>query len=248
MILTITLVVLVLVVVCLFNPNAVSRIVGAGRAQVGKAGRAAENADPLAMFQQQIDDAATAMQSQLVALKSANTQLEGLQRQVRDDTQEKLRLESRIKSALEKGDPNNTAKGYALQLAQVEKNLEINKGQLERQEKICTEYGHSVDLNRQKIREAQQESQRLGLELKQSEAQKVATEQFAQLTNTDLFTGVSTIKQKLQEKIDANRASARVDADQCSETLAQMKDEEDERQLQADEILARFKSPETPTS
>lgn len=234
---------IVLVVLAVLNRQALANFFTAGRAQVGKVGRAALDADPVAVFQQQIEDAAHQLAGQLTALKGAEGQLESLRRQVADGEKEKVRLESRIKRALAEGDPNKTAQNYALQLAQVEKTLATNREQLTQQEQITTQYAHSVDLNRQKIREAQQKCQRMGLQLQQSEAQKKAAAQFAQLTNTDLFSGLGTVQDKIQSQIDANNASAKVDAQMSQDVLNQMKDDEDERKAEADEILARFKTP-----
>ena len=233
-----------LVLAMIMNPGAFKRIWGAGRAQVGKAGRAAEDADPLANFQQQVDDAAVALEDQIKAQKVATAQLESLQRQVRDHQNDVARLNSRIQTAVDKGDPNGTAKKNALLLAQTEKELETNQSQLKAQEEITSRIAKAVDMNRNKIIEARNKARQKGMELQQSEAMKRSAAQFAQLTGTDLFNGLGTSLDKVQQKIDENNASVQVDQQQFSGVLADMQDEADERDSQADAILARFKKPD----
>jgi hypothetical protein len=241
---------ILLVLAMIMNPGAFKKIWGAGRAQVGKAGRVAEDADPLANFQQQVDDAAVALEGQLNAQKLVEANLESLNRQVADGLKEEARLKSRIQAAVDKGDPNGTAKKNALELAAVREHLAANQEQLKIQQASAQQTATMVDMNRKKIVDARNLAHQKGLELQQSEAMKRSVAQFAQLTGTDLFNGLGTTMDKLQQKIDANKASAKVDQQAFAGTLADMKDEQDERDAAADDILAEFKkkTPEPTAS
>ena len=238
----------VLVVAFMVNPQAVKNLFGAGRAQVGKVGRAALDADPLAMAQQEANDAAAKIKPLIDAQKKAEATLDMLHTQVNDDLKEKTRLESRIQTALGKGDTSN-AQRHALSLAEVEKRLVTNQGQMQTQEASVTSIAQMVDTTARRLKEIEQRIRDKGQALEQSQAIKDAEAAFSGLTGGDIFGGINTAMSKLDQKIAENRASAKVDQQRCADTLADIEEEKADRAAEADAILARFKQPEqTPAS
>jgi len=232
------------VVLLLLNRKAFMNMFSALRAQVGEVGRAAKNADPLAMYRQVIDDGLDNIQKAKVSLETVRTQVRSLQRQVDDGTTEKTRLENRIKAALANGDPNNTASEYAIQLESVERNLETNVEQLERTKGMYDSFTKTIELNQRKVTEARKEVQDLGVQLEQSEREKELVRFNAEFEKgVDVSGTLSEAREAVLRKIDANRAAGDVAADTSKQKAAELADEELERKQRAEDILARFKQP-----
>ena len=82
----------------MINHRAVARNIWRGRAQVGKLGRMAEEADPLALLNQAVDDGVTSIQNSKKGLENYRALILSVQRQVESGEKEKTRLESRIRS------------------------------------------------------------------------------------------------------------------------------------------------------
>ena len=113
----------VVVAMLIINSRAMAKIFGAGRAQVGKLGRMAEEADPLALLNQAVEDGVTSIQNSKKGLENYRALILSVQRQVESGEKERARLESRIQAALGSGDPNQTAEESAMVLADVERHL-----------------------------------------------------------------------------------------------------------------------------
>lgn len=147
------------------NFRSLKRLFRAGSAQAGKIGRWAENADPLAVYRERVDDGVENIGKAKQALENCQVLVRSVRRQVEDGEKEKARLENRIKTALANGDPNNTAKEYALQLERVERELATNKEQLAKHEETYQNFSKIVEQNQRKVQEARREAESLGLEL-----------------------------------------------------------------------------------
>ena len=236
---------LVVLALVLVNRQAVLRLFGAGRAQVGKLGRAAEEADPLALLNQAVDDGVTNIQNAQRGLETSKSLVRSVERQVESGRKEKLRLGNRIQNVLNSGDPNNTAKEYALQLAEVEKQLTVNEEQLTKHKEAYENWAKQVELGRKKVVEARQKAQRLGVELEMSKREK----EMAAFANNfhfdpnELNQGMARAEELIQRQIDDNRAAGDVARDMSKAAVAEAADEELDRQAEADAILNRFKKP-----
>ena len=149
-----------------------ARIFGAGRAQVGKLGRMAEEADPLALLNQAVEDGVTSIQNSKKGLENYRALILSVQRQVESGEKERARLESRIQAALASGDPNQTAEESAMVLADVERHLAANREQLARHMEIYENFARQVELGQAKVAEARLKAARLGFELEQSKREK----------------------------------------------------------------------------
>ncbi len=78
----------------------------AASAQTHKLGRQPEEADPLALLNQAVDDGVASIQSAKIGLDNYRVLILSVQRQVENGEKEKARLEARIKESLAEGDPH----------------------------------------------------------------------------------------------------------------------------------------------
>jgi phage shock protein A len=227
------------------NRHALVRIVGMGRAQAGKLGRWAEAADPLALLRQAVNDGVANIQQAKKGLEDCRALVLSVRRQVESGEKEKARLESRIQAVLAQGDPNNTAKEYALQLAEVERQLAMNKEQLAKHEETYANFAKQVEIGQKRVVEARRKADELGVALELSQREKELA-QFASTFSFDpegLKSGLTHAEELVRQQIDKNRAAGDVAADLSRSTLAQAADEEAERNAEAAEILKRFQKP-----
>lgn len=226
----------------LLSPRGARRLWKAAQVQADKIGRAASDADPLAVYKTRVDEGVENIAKAKKALEGTATLVRTYQRRVDEGAEEKTQLESRIERALKNNDANNTARDYALQLQTVEKDLTTNTEQLGRHKETYANFAKQVELNQKRVEEARREASSLGVELEQSEREKEFTK-FAESFQAASFNDESLgdAKRKIQERIDANRAASDVARDMSRQSLGVAKDEEAEREAQADDILARFK-------
>jgi phage shock protein A len=241
----IAIVVVVIVVLAIVNREALLRIVGAGRAQAGKLGRWAEQADPMALLRQAVDDGVANIQQAKKGLEDCRALVRSVQRQVESGEQEKTRLESRIQAVMAQGDPNHTAKEYALQLAEVERQLGQNKEQLAKHEETYANFAKQVEIGQKRVVETRRKADELGIALELSQREKELS-QFASTFTFDpdgLKSGLSHAEELVKQQIDKNRAAGDVAKDLSRSTLAQAADEEAERDAEAAKILERFQKP-----
>jgi phage shock protein A len=235
-----------LIFMVIFNRQALSRMLGAARAQAGKMGRAAELVDPLAMLQQAVDDGIAEIGKAKSGLELAKSNVNSLQRQVDRDLSEQAKLNNRIKAVLDGGDPNNTARDYAVQLSTVEKNLVINQKQLENARRMYEGFAAQVNMGQEKVVAARQRASQLQVQLTISErASEMA--KFAENFTFDpnkVNEGVARAEELIQRQIDQNQAKVDVALEFGVSAAGQLKDDELERNAEVDNILARFK----PTS
>jgi len=240
----VTLIVLV-VALTLVNYPAVARIFGAGRAQVGKFGRMAEEADPLALLNQAVDDGVTSIQNAKKGLENYRALILSVQRQVESGEKEKVRLETRIRTAIDSGDPNHTANESAMVLADVERHLKANREQLAKHMEIYENYARQVEVGQAKVAEARLKATRLGVALEQSKREK----EMAKFANDFSFdpqgfnSDLARAEELINQKIDANRAVGEVAVDMSRMSRADAANDELEREAAAAKILERFKRP-----
>ena len=231
---------IVVALLLVLNRQAVVNFLTAGRAQVGAAGRAALNADPVAVFQQQAEDASHQLGEQIKSLEKATGVTKLLQNQVSGDEKEAARLEGRIKQVLANGDPNKQAENYALQLARLREHLSKNQEQLAAQQESTKQLAKGIDLNRRKVQDLGERVRQKGQQLAMTEAMKNANAAFTKFTNTDLFSGLKSTEDEIDRRIAENEAAVEVGQHMSADALGAMQDDEDARKAEAQEILAGF--------
>ena len=149
-----------------------ARIFGAGRAQVGKLGRMAEEADPLALLNQAVEDGVASIQNAKKGLENYRALILSVQRQVESGEKEKARLEARIQAAVDAGDPNQTAREYAMVLADVEQHLAANREQLAKHKETYENFAKQVEIGQAGCAKPGKRPPGSGLELEQSKREK----------------------------------------------------------------------------
>ena len=238
---TIILILGVLVVIALLvNRRAVMSMFGAGRAQLGKIGRAVGGADPLANYQQRIDDAAEAVKNAKTGMTRAVSLISSVERQVNGGRQEKARLEARIQRAL--ADNNNAkAQEYAAQLGDCETHLKANEDQLQHHKDAYDGFVADVKRQQEKVTTAQREAASLGVQLELSKANREFNqfrESFS--VNTGALNGLAQEREAVLQQIDQNNAYGKVERDVGSGSQYEEEDADIDRKIKADEILKRF--------
>jgi phage shock protein A len=232
-------------VVALINRRAIKDFFTAIRAQFGKAGTKAKNADPMAVWQQELNDASEQIAQHQTGLREAAGDVRRYRREVETGQQEKIRLENLIGIAQANNDPNGTAAGYALELADVEDRLEKDQEKLIKAQKAFDDETSNLALFKKQIDNAKQRAREKGRELAQSERSKKLSEFAANFDPNSFLNNISEAEDEVDRQIDDNLGAGDVDRAMNSEKFKRLKDEELVRQQKAKDILARFsKKPE----
>jgi phage shock protein A len=235
----------VVVLVAIFNRKAFKRLFEAGNAQVGKAGRAAWERDPLAIYQQRIDDATGEIQEATTAVEGHKGLVNSLGRQVEDGNREVAVLDARVQASL-KDDPDDKsgkAAGYVQQLQRAQENLERNKAQ---HQKALTLYNNNIkkiQLARQKIKDAENEGKQLGVELKMAKTE-AAIADLATKTNVNIrgVDGLGEVAEEMRRQIDVQRARGEVATDLGTDGMAEIEEEDRLRKAAGADLLAQYKA------
>lgn len=235
--------ILVLVVVggfFLLNSTAVKRLFGAGKAQLGRVGRAAWNADPIAILEQKRDEQMNAYQTALKTQTEARGGLESLKAQVIRSEQEVNRLDAKVKNALSSGDETR-AKQYVMALQKEKDNLETNRKQLEavqkaydnntRQIKLCQ---NGMEVLRSDIMQLRAQSRSAAMERKLGEMLT------GMQVNIDVD-GIAEAKQQAEYQINRDRGAALVQAELGNPGFSQLEEQEREREDNANSLLEQYK-------
>ena len=232
----------VFLVLAVVNRRAVGDFVNWLRAQVGKGGRALRNMDPLANYQQSIDDAVEAVKRAKQGMARAVALIKSVERQVDSGKAEVNRLNVRIQRAVDDG-ATVQQREYALLLADSEKNLKTNEEQLKSHQDAYNDFVTEVRQQQDKIVRYQREAESLGVRLEMSQANKEFNE-FRQSfsVNNGSLNGLSVQREAVLKQIDTNNACSQVEKD-VGGTNYKEEDEAIDRQIEADEILKRFKRP-----
>jgi phage shock protein A len=235
--------VLLAILLLLVNIPTLIRSLTNESAQANKGGHRLEEADPLALLHQAVDDGVASIQNAKKGLENYRALILSVQRQVENGEKEKARLEARIREALDAGDPQHTAHEFAMMLADVEQNIAANREQLQRHKDTYENFAKQVEVGQSRVLAARQKAELLGLELEQSKREKEMA-RFAQefsFNPRGLDTDLSRAEELIYQKIDANRAVGHV-ADDLTKPpiLAESVDEERQRNDEASKILERF--------
>ena len=154
------------------NIPSLIRMLARGSAQAGKLGRRLEEADPLALLNQAVDDGVASIQNAKKGLENYRALILSVQRQVENGEKEKARLESRIREAIDAGDPNRTAQEYAMMLADVEQNIAANREQLQRHKETYENFAKQVEVGQSRVLAARQKADAAGPGIGAEQARK----------------------------------------------------------------------------
>jgi phage shock protein A len=215
-----------------------------GAAQTHKLQKKLDDADPLAMLNQAVDDGVASIQNAKIGLDNYRVLIQSVQRQVESGEKEKSRLEARIRELLESGDPHRHAQEYAMMLADVEENIAANRQQLEQHKATYENFARQVEAGQARVLAARQKATLLGLELEQSRREREMA-RFARDFSFDpngLNSDLARAEERIYQQIDANRAVGHV-ADDLTKPVVELPDEEKDRQSAAEKIIERLSQP-----
>lgn len=217
------------------------RLLTALTAQFGKFAKMIWRADPIAIYQAEVDRSADEINEATVGLEQYRGLVSRLQRQVAHGEKETARLEARIKAQLTAGNEDKAA-DYAVQLKKNQADLEENRSQLSGYEASYQNNLKKIKVARQRIEAAKQKAQKLHADLRfsrvEAETAKLA-ERYSVRTNT--LDGLGEIEDEIQRQIDANRGKAQVLHDLSSDGLDEIAEEEAVQKAEAKMVLEQMK-------
>jgi phage shock protein A len=215
-------------------------------AKIGKAFRAQMNKlanwfwtkDPIAQMQYEYDKAVEQLKEGRVGLEQYRGLVERVTRQVAANKKQEQELTAKIKAYLKAND-RTTAGQLAIQLQKVQNELAENQEQLRMHE---TAYQNNVE----KIKHASKQLVDVRTKIKKYEADlkmSSAEAELARLSQTfnfDVTTDFGELEQVIQDKIDGNRAKARVAADLSSQGIEKIEAEKHMETAMAEDLLSKF--------
>lgn len=233
---------IVVLLLAIFQRKALGRCCTAIGAQFSKGSRAVWSADPVAVYQAEVDNSAQEISEATGGLEQYRGLVSRLERQVANGEKEVARLTARVRSFLTSGDENKAAE-YAVQLKKAQTDLEENQKQLESYRGSYQNNLKKIQFARQKIEAAKEKARKLDADLKMSKAEaetaKLA-EKFNVRTNT--LDGLGEIEDEIQRQIDANKGKAEVARDLSSDGLAEIEADEAAQKAEARELLEKMKN------
>lgn len=210
------------------------------KAQLNKIANVFWTADPIATMQYEYDLAVAQLKEGRVGLEQYQALVMRVGRQVDDNKRTISQLEAKIKAYLQAGDRESAAK-LALQLQKARTELSENDGQLKMHETAYQNNLAKIKHASEKLAEIQTKIKEYDADLKMSKAEA----EIAELANSFHFnvtTDFGQIEQVLKDKIDANRAKAKVAADMSDEGMVDLQREQAMEKQLGDQALRDFEA------
>jgi phage shock protein A len=208
------------------------------KAQVNKLANFFWTADPVAQLQYEYDLAVEQVKQGREGLEQYRALVDRVTRQVTANRSQVANLEAKIKAYLTSGDRESAAR-FALELQKAKGQMQENEAQLKMHEEAYNNHLTKIKHASHKLGDLRQKIQKYDAELKMSRAEAEMAK-VAQTLNVDVTTDFGQIEQVIQEKIDTNRAKARVAADLSGEGLEDVKREQAMEKVMADQALRDF--------
>jgi phage shock protein A len=208
------------------------------RAQMNKIANFFWTADPIAQMQYEYDQAVEQLKSGREGLAQYRALVERVGRQVDNDKKHVRQLEAKVKSYLQAGD-RETASRFALELRKAKEEMAENVAQLEMHENAYDNNVRKIKNATKTVGQIKEKMKKYDAELKLSRAEAELAELSGSF-NFDITTDLGQIESVLQEKIDTNRAKARVAADLSEQGIADIEREEAAEAAMAEDALREF--------
>lgn len=231
----------VVIVVLLFNVRAFKQLFGVGKAQAGKLARAAEAMDPVAMYQEKIDEAADNLRQAKESLVRVKGLIASVERQVSDGKKEAARLDARIKLALQENNEVKAAE-YVQQIQNTKAQLTQNEAQLAAHNSSYQAFLKQVQAAQTRIINAKREAEKLGTDLEISKVEAEIgdiNQRFSAAANP--LDEAQQFKGDIQKRIDQNRARNQVSLDVNSDLTQEDAEEAKVKEMEAKAILEQYK-------
>jgi phage shock protein A len=227
------------------NRRAGNDLFKAGRAQVGKLGAAAKNADPKAVLDQEIRDAESELNESISSLEESNSLVAELSRQVNDNDRDAKKLDLRVQNSLrdDPDDKGGKAAQYVMDLNAKNTELVTNKEQLASAKKVYESNLARFRNAKNQINAAQARARNLGVELKQSETNAKIARIGAKfnVNTTGLSNAVSEAEAETRRQIDRNNAVSQVQTDLGLDGLKEAEEEDRLRRAEAASALEDYR-------
>jgi phage shock protein A len=208
------------------------------QAQVNKLANFFWASDPIAQMQYEYDQAVEELKGGREGLAQYRALVERVMRQVATDKAHVSSLEAKIKAYLQAGD-RETAARFALELQKAKTQLGENEGQLRMHEDAYNNNLTKIKHAGKKLSDIRDKITKYDAELKMSRAEAEMAE-LAQTFDFSVTTDFGQIEQVIQDKINLNRAKARVTADLSGEGIADIEREQAMEKNLADQALREF--------
>jgi len=225
----------------------VKRLVAAGNAQVSKLSRWVWRADPIAIYQAEVDKSAEEIQEASGGLEQFRGLVSRLQRDVAKGEKEVERLTQKVKNLLLEGNETKAA-DYAIDLRRVQVQLVKDKTKLEEHEAQYQINLKKIKYANQKIHDAKEKAERLKHDLSMSrveaEASKLAQNFKIKTSSID---NLSELEDEIQRQIDTNRAKGQVIHDMGDDGLEELDDQEKEQKQEVRQLLDQMKQELLPS-
>lgn len=210
------------------------------KAQMNKVANFFWKADPIAQMQYEYDQAVDDLKAGKEGLAQYRALVERVGRQADKSTKHVATLEAKIRSYLTAGD-RGTAATLALELQKAKAELAENQGQLQMHEKAYENNLMKIKRASGKLGSIKEKIHKYDAELKMSRAEAELSE-IANDFNFDVTTDFGQIEEVLQERIDKNRATARVAVDLSGEGMDQIEAEVAMEKTLAEDALKQFEA------
>ena len=208
------------------------------QAQMNKLANFFWTSDPIAQMQYEYDLAVEELKGGREGLAQYRALVERVMRQVATDKAHVASLEAKIKAYLQAGD-RETAARFALELQKAKTELTENEGQLKMHEEAYNNNLTKIKHAGKKLSDIRDKIAKYDAELKMSRAEAELAE-LAQTFDFSVTTDFGQIEQVIQDKINLNRAKARVTADLSGEGIADIEREQAMEKNLADQALREF--------
>ena len=215
-----------------------AKIGKAFRAQINKLANWFWTQDPIAQMQYEYDRAVEQLKSGRVGLEQYRGLVERVQRQVTGNKKQEQDLTAKIKAYLKAND-RTTAASFAIQLQKVQQELVENQEQLKMHEAAYQNNLEKIKHASKQLADVRTKIQKYQADLKMSSAEAELA-RLSQTFNFDVTTDFGELEQVIQEKIDANRGTARVAADLSSQGVAEIQAEKNMEKAMAEDLLSKF--------
>jgi phage shock protein A len=196
--------------------------------------------DPISVMQYEYDQSVAQLRDGREGLERYRALVERVNNQVESNRAHVAQLEARTKAYLQAGD-RDTAARFALELQKAKKELAENEGQLKMHEEAYNNNLLKIKNATGKLAQLREKIQKYDAELKMSRAEAEVAK-LAQDFHFDVTTDFGQIEQVVQDRINQNRATARVAADLSSEGLEDIRHEQAAEKAMAEDALQQFEA------
>lgn len=222
--------------------TAFSRVSEAGGAQVNKASRWLWSKDPVAVFQNRIDNASDNMKESVEKVKKYKGSIRGMNRRVEKATNEVKELEYRLKNAINKNDDVAGAK-IATDLANAQ---DILQDATKIRDDATADYENNLRIIRESedaIADAQKRCNQKKQKLDMAKANTALREMKAGLKVTGV-TGSTfgDAEEEIDKQIDDELAKGDVDADLGTDGSKESQERAEVANLRGADLLAEYKA------